>query len=193
MTWSEHLHPRNPDGEFRTSVSFRPPHALVMGYRRVGDHPTGAGREHDNGGSMPMSAHPDAGGLWIDPNRPGSKHAPAYRNDMGWLVTDLKPKPSRSSRLKGAVQERRRGDTRGRGDGLVIERSTTMRDVRTGDTYRERSGGFGYGTRGESATVSAPAFVAQMKRARPRARQEMVRQPKRRTPRGTVIENWMMG
>lgn len=186
MTWSEHLHPRNPDGEFRTSVSFRPPHALVMGYRRVGDHPTGAGREHDGGGSMPMSAHPEAGGLWIDPNRPGTRHAPAYRNDMGWLVSGLKPKPSRSSRVRGAVKERRSGELRGRPEGAGL--SFTSRSDRVGGES------FGYGARGEGATPGAAgAFVAAMKRAQPRARQEMVRQPKRRTPRGTVIENWMMG
>lgn len=205
MTWDEKLHPRGDGGEFVDSWAAkvrarmgitpdRPPHALVMGYRRVGDHPTGAGREHDHGGTMPVSSHPDAGGLWIDPNRPGPKHAPAYRNDMGWLVGDLTPKRSRSSSRKEELREQRRGGLRGRPD--EVELSTTQGTSKRfgGRGYTERQGSFGYGARGDmSADGPAQAFVGAMKRAQSRARQETGRQAKRRTPRGTVIENWMMG
>lgn len=190
MKWNEKAHPRKPDGEFRESGAGwaaraaermmspsapRPPHAAVLGYRRVGDHPTGAGRLHDSGGTMPMSSHPDAGGLWIDPNRPGTVHAPAYRNDMGWLVSGLQPKVHRTTERKQALQIQRREGMYGSPEGL--DRRELQRG---GEVIGERLGYEG-----------SPEFRTFVKRAKARTLQETQRQPKRRTPRGTAVENWM--
>lgn len=58
-----------------------------------------------------------------------------------------------------------------------------------------REGRLGYGARADvhddEGLIRAAAFVAAMKRVQARGRQENVRTPKRRTPRGTQVEGWM--
>lgn len=130
------------------------PAASRLGYRRVGDHPERLGAADGPGNAyIPRSSHPLAGGLWIDPDHPGTRHAPAYRNDAGHFVGALQPLKHRTVRRKEAVQSRRTEDwTHTPGD---KERVPASDGGKIG--YRE----------GQSA-----AFVLYMKRQRARSRAE---------------------
>lgn len=151
------------------------PEARRKGFVRVGDHPT---RQGAVGGTDPgyytASTHPDAGGVWVDPARPGTDRAPAFRNDFGSLITDLTPPKARSQGRKEMMQSRRREDW-----------------THTPDD-RERvpaSEGGKIGRRLEGAPAAA---VKELRRAQRRARIEgSARQPVRRTPRGTQVDTWM--
>lgn len=103
---------------------------------------------------------------------------------------------SPSMRHNADRMERRRGESRGRPDNPSGADPVLMR--RTPGKAPEEIYGMtlGYGARADWHTSDenierAKLFVALMKRRQPRARQEMDRQPVRRTPRGTKIENWM--
>lgn len=168
----------------------RPPSAAA-GFRRAGDHPGAKGRV---GGAASFrgrpSTHPEAGGLWIDPGNPGTRHSPRYLDDFGSTVTEVRPKTHPSEARKRHIGERRRGDLRGSAEGAEPSWRVPggTGNVRTG------VGWSGYGARIEAAeSGDAAAFVARMKRLQPRIRQETARQPVRRTPRGTKIEDWMRG
>jgi hypothetical protein len=79
-----------------------PPMAARKGYIRVADNPAGEGRSDTSTASYARtfgtSTHPDAGGLWLDPNNPGTRHAPRFHNDGGAPVGGLNPPPTRSER-----------------------------------------------------------------------------------------------
>lgn len=161
----------------------RAPLALQRGYARVGDHPRGVGRAGgDDDGVVTPSTHPQAGGLWIDPANPGTRHAPRYLNDLGQQVSELRPDQSRASRFKSGRQFQRATGMYGSPEGLGYRevRSTQPR-VRVGRRL-------GYGM---AEAEGGAAFIAHMKRMQPRVRQETARQPVRRTPRGTQVEGWM--
>jgi hypothetical protein len=171
------------------SITAEPPWSGQLGYKRVGEHPEARGRV---GGQRSfrglLSVHPEAGGVWIDPKRPGSKHAPRHVDDYGAWLPDLTPKEHPSQARKLDTAERRRGSLRGRsGDADPFYR--IGRGLFREDTVG--SGGFGYGARSEGGGEASAVFVARMKRIQPRTRQETARQPVRRTPRGTKVENWM--
>lgn len=178
------------EGAYTTSA----PLAAKRRFRRVGNHPQHEGQVGTGAGSYATpSTHLLAGGLWIDPANPGTRHAPRYVNDHGHMVTGLQPERSRSGRHKDHLQERRRG-------GLVRHPEGAEPNYRIRKGLRgidvEEEGRFGYGARADSLAAEqgrAQAFVALMKRRQPRARQETARQPVRRTPRGTKIEDWMRG
>lgn len=173
-------------------VTDEAPDALKRGYTRVGEHPTGAGKVGGEDSYITPSLHPLAGGLWIDPKRPGTRHAPSYRNDMGHGVSELRPKMQPSYARKDRLQGARRGEYRGRPrgtEGAWFYRQPVAEEGNRRGRYRE--GGFGYGARDEGGGQQAAVFVARMKRRQPRARQETGREAVRRTPRGTKIENWM--
>ena len=186
MTWNEEAHPRNGDGEFthrsaatwaRRVASAMPPVSLARGYRRVGDHPRGVGKVGgEDAGVFSQSTHPLAGGLWIDPQRPGTRHAPRYVNDFGVAVTGLIPKKHNTELHRGAVKGRRREGLFGDPEGLNY-RETRRGGVAVGDRL-------GYGDAPE-------AFNARRKRDQARARLEQPRSQQRRTPRGTHVSGWM--
>jgi len=155
----------------------KPPAAALKGFLRVGDHPQGYGKlgaADPDRDPLPQSAHPDAGGVWVDP-REMSVGRRRYFNDSGWMpVSGYAPK-ARSRRHKEQLQAGR------------------MEDFTCTPADRERrpaseGGKIGYGL-GESE--HAAPFRALMKRAQPRARQEAAREAVRRTPRGVRVENWM--
>jgi hypothetical protein len=201
MKWNPKLHPRDGDnGRFTenwtarlaeqmmaarqrgdVSSAYLPvrhgsdsrPHAANLGYVRVGDHPTRMGAVGGAESYFGSSTHPDAGGVWVDPARPGTSRAPQFRNDYGSPMAQLKPVPSRSQRHKDNLQSRRGEDWSG-----------------TGDRDRRPSGDGGkIGRRLEGAPAAA---VKEMRRAQARARIEgSSRTPKRRTPRGTQVDSWM--
>lgn len=160
-----------------------PPIALARGYTRVGDHPRGVGRVGgDDDGVFTPSTHPQAGGLWVDPAMPGTRHAPRYLNDVGHLVSEVQPDRSRASRFKSDRQFRRATGMYGSPDELNYrEARSTQPRVRLTDRL-------GYGM---AEAEGGAAFVAHMKRVQPRVRQEAAREPVRRTPRGTQVEGWM--
>lgn len=172
--WSEY-------GEFIGNVTDEPPRSLQRGFTRVGDAPDGEGKV---GGADPRyytpSRHPAAGGLWIDPARPGTRHAPRYLNDMGDPMTELLPPKSRSEEHKDELRGRRWFGNFGN-DGIVEH-------VRTRGGKQIGVGRMGYDSEGTSAE-----FLAAMKRKKARTRQERagVVEQRRRTPRGTVVEGWM--
>jgi hypothetical protein len=144
------------------------------GYIRIGDRPDRAGAADGiHSWSVSPSTHPEAGGVWIDPARPGTNHAPTFRNDFGSAISDLRKAPSRSERHKENVQARRTEDWSGTGD----------RDRRLPED------GGKIGRRLEGAPAAA---VKEMRRAQARARREgSYREPTRRTPRGTQVDSWM--
>ena len=80
------------------------PLAMRKGFIRVADHPMGEGRPDTSTASYAStfgtSTHPAAGGLWIDPNNPGTRHAPNFRNDFGVGVSGLRPPRSRTQRFR---------------------------------------------------------------------------------------------
>jgi hypothetical protein len=104
---------------------------------------------------------------------------------------------SPSQLRKRKLQERRSGEDRGRpaeaddSDPWLTRRTPGKRPRETFGT------GPGYVMRSDVHTEKtadrAAVFVARMKQRQPRVRQETARQPVRRTPRGTKIENWMQG
>lgn len=185
-------------GEFITGgpVTDRAPLAAQLGYTRVGDHPEGVGKVDGGSGSyMTPSLHPQAGGLWINPKQPGTPHAPNYRNDLGHGVSGLRPKEQASHRHKNQRLAKRSGQLRTRpqeAEGTWFQHWSMENPLKMGV---QAEGEFGYGARSdahnETSVERAKVFVAQMRRAQPRARQETGRQAVRRTPRGTPIEGWM--
>lgn len=168
----------------------RPPSG-AWGYERVGDHPGHKGRV--GGAKSPRgrsSIHPEAGGLWINRKNPGSKHRPRYLDDFGTPVTGLQPKTHPSEARKDNMIERRRGDLRGRPENESDPKLTRRTPGRARREFYGET--FGYGMRTDTNDrEEATVFTARMKRIQPRVRQETARQPVRRTPRGTKIENWM--
>lgn len=189
-------------GMRRPAASFnsRQPAARTLGYTRVGEHPTGAGTVDGGDTYWTPSTHPDAGGLWINPKDPGTRHEPNYRNDAGHGISGLRKDPSPSRRRKEAITGRRRGEDRMHA--ASVKAGEHGGDVEhyvyrgaPGGLMTERSGTFGYGARGEDSSEHAGVFVAAMKRAKKRARTEgSARRGQRRTPmttRGTVVEDWM--
>lgn len=164
------------------------PESMRQGFKRVGDHPQGRGSINgvDQGSRNALSGHPSAGGVWLDPKRPGTRHKPRLLDDFGHLVSDMQPKPRPSEMRKDAITERRRGDLRGRPAEGEAFFSTGFKD-----TGYIRQGAFGYAARDAGGSEASAVFVARMKRIQPRARQETAREAVRRTPRGTRIENWM--
>lgn len=152
-----------------------PPLAHMRGMVRVGDRPDrqGAADGAHSPGITP-STHPDAGGVWVDPDRPGTNHAPVFRNDNGHAISDLTRTRSKSERHKGTVSERRREDWTGN----------------TGD--RERRGVEDGGKIGRRWENTPEAAIKEMRRAQKRARVEgSAREGIRRTPRGTRVESWL--
>ena len=141
------------------------PNAKRLGYVRVGDHPTRRGAVGgEDSVYFGASSHPDAGGVWIDPKRPGTARAPTFRNDYGSGMPDLIPPKSRSQERGEDIGARRREGREQRAVGGMV------------------------GRRLEGAPEAA---VKEMRRAQARTRAETGRVAKRRTPRGTVIEGWM--
>lgn len=163
-------------------VHERAPYALRAGYRRVGEHPTGQGRAGGENSYLGRSVHLQAGGLWIDPARPGTPHAPRYLNDAGDIVSSLRPEASRSE----AHKDRRRGLRAGKSVGRPAGFDNA--EVRT---FRFSAGVYEPGIMRRPRDEVSAEFLAAMKRLRARARQEQVRDKVRRTPRGTRVEKWM--
>jgi len=151
-----------------------PPEALRKGFVRVGDHPTRMGAVGGEKSYFGSSTHPDAGGIWIDPARPGTTVAPRFLNDYGSSLTQLTPVPSRSQEHKRGASSRRRDDW-----------------THTPDDRERRSSTDG-GKIGRRLDGAPAAAVKEMRRAQARARVEgSSRTPKRRTPRGTQVDGWM--
>lgn len=153
----------------------RRPISGQRGYIRVGDRPDREGAADGiRSGTMSPSTHPEAGGVWIDPARPGTNHAPRFLNDFGASIGSLRPAPSRSERHRDERADRRREDWSGAPAGV--------------DRLSPADGGK-IGRRLEGAPEAA---VKEMRRAQARARMEgSAREARRRTPRGTRVENWM--
>jgi hypothetical protein len=133
-------------------------------------------------------------------HRDESSNGRMYKDDRGGRYSHYGEQVNRtggysrsaSMRSREDRMMRRRGELRGRPDSeWEADRTTTMRTPETG-TYRDWTGGFGYGARSEMAHQgAAEAFVAHMKRVQPRTRQETGRTAARRTPRGTRVSGWM--
>lgn len=190
----------NEYGEYLgRNVSDDRPLAARLGYRRVGEHPQGAGRINGEHIYWSPSTHPDAGGLWINPARPGSRHEPNYLNDMGHGISELRKPKSRSQREKEHVLGFRRGEYRTSPDDAERVYRRVRPATSAGRTVMIRrdweEGRFGYGARADlhddEGLQRANVFVAAMKRVQARGRQENARAPKRRTLRGTQVEGWM--
>ena len=165
----------NEYGERLSGRDVSAPAALRRGYTRVADDSRIGHTERD-------AMHPQGGGLWIDPTRPGTRHAPRYLDDSGHLVAELQPDQARTARRKVSMQFMRSMGMFGSPEGL------TDREVRSTQPRVRTAGRLGYGL---AEAEAGAVFVAHMKRARPRARQETGREGVRRTPRGTPIEQWM--
>lgn len=159
------------------------PTAHRRGFTRVGDHPEGFGRVGgENRGVVVASTHPTAGGLWIDPADPGTRHAPRYLDDLGHRVSQLQPDLSRSLRRKTDQRINKIGTY---GNPAALDR----REVRsTQPRVRVTYDRLGYGM---AEAEGGAVFVAHMKRVQPRVRQETAREAVRRTPRGTTVDSWM--
>lgn len=150
------------------------PTAERLGFVRVGDRPDRQGAaDGAHSWSISPSTHPAAGGVWVDPARPGSNHAPRFLNDNGHAISDLRKAPSKSERHRDDRTARRAEDWAGTPEG--VERQSA------------KDGGK-IGRRFEGAPVAA---VKEMRRAQRRTRAETGRQGVRRTPRGTAVEGWM--
>lgn len=202
MNWNPELHPRDDDnGRFvhnwkkrlaeqldaarrRGEINgYRPethragtgqPYARQLGYVRVGEHPTRMGAVGGQESYFGTSTHPEAGGVWVDPARPGTERAPIFRNDYGSPIGLLRPPDARSKTFKRDRADRRREDY------------TATPDDRE---RRDRGDGGKIGRRLEGAPEAA---VKEMRRAQRRARIEgSARTPVRRTPRGTQVDTWM--
>ena len=157
-----------PDsGRVSTSAA---PRAAQLGYVRVGDHPDRMGRAGGAESYFGTSTHPDAGGVWVDPARPGTRVAPTFRNDFGSPMQQFMLPASRTEQHKRDRYAGRREDL-----------------TRTPDDRERLSTGDGgkIGRRLEGAPESA---VKELRRAQARTRAETARQPVRRTPRGTAVE-----
>ena len=187
MTWREELHPRAGDGEFAHKsmatwahrvASAMPPVSLTKGYRRVGDHPRGVGKVGGEDADLwTPSSHPLAGGLWIDPARPGTRHEPRYLNDAGVRVAGVTPPKHRTQLRQESLKAKRREGAYGSPEEL--------------DHREARRRGQVVGARLGYSDDTPEAFVAHMKRMQPRARQEQPKAKVRRTPRGTRVSGWM--
>lgn len=150
------------------------PRAAQLGYVRVGDHPDRMGLPGGAESYFGTSTHPDAGGVWVDPERPGTQVAPIFRNDFGSPMSQLVAPASRTERHKRDRAEFRREDAAGVPDD------------------RERLGREYGGKIGRRLEGAPEAAVKEMRRAQRRARVEgSARQPVRRTPRGTQVDSWM--
>jgi hypothetical protein len=149
------------------------PEAMRKGFVRVGDHPTRMGAVGGEESYFGSSTHPAAGGVWVDPARPGTSRAPIFRNDFGSAITSLRPAKSRSQQRGEDVNARRREDW------------SKVPDDRERRLAEE---GGKIGRRLEGAPEAA---VKEMRRAQRRTRAETGRVAKRRTPRGTLVEGWM--
>lgn len=197
--WSPRLHPRDGEnGRFTHNwekrlaeqlahasnrrVGYTPdvsrssssaPRAQQLGYVRVGDHPDRMGRPGGAESYFGTSTHPDAGGVWVDPARPGTERAPTFRNDYGSTISQLVAPSSRSEQHKRGRVERRREDWTG-----------TPED-------RERLQPGDGGKIGRRLEGAPEAMVKDMRRAQARTRAETGRVGKRRTPRGTRVDGWM--
>lgn len=201
MSWNAGQHPRDELGRFREnatarlaeqiaaasrrgdfSTGFTPvrqghsgePEAKRRGFVRVGDHPTRMGAVGGQESYFGTSTHPDAGGVWIDPARPGTRVAPRFVNDFGSPIAALKPAKSRSQQRQEDISSRRREDWSSVPEG------------------QERRGGDDGGKIGRRLEGAPEAFVKDMRRAQARSRAESGRTPVRRTPRGTLVEGWMV-
>lgn len=203
MSWNPRLHPRDGEnGRFtrnwearladqltagrrrgEISSSYLPetgragsgqPYAKQLGYVRVGEHPTRMGAVGGQESYFGSTTHPDAGGVWVDPARPGTERAPIFRNDYGSPISALRPPDARSKLHKRDRADPRREDYAG-----------TPQD-------RERRGQDEGGKIGRRLEGAPEAAVKEMRRAQARARVEgSHRVPVRRTPRGTQVESWM--
>lgn len=150
------------------------PHAAGLGYVRVGDHPTRMGAVGGQESYFGSSSHPEAGGVWVDPARPGTSRAPIFRNDFGSPISALRPGKSRSQERKENATSRRREDWTGTPE------------------HRERLAREDGGKIGRRFDGAPEAAVKEMRRAQRRARAEgSARTPVRRTPRGTQVDTWM--
>jgi hypothetical protein len=150
------------------------PYARQLGYVRVGDHPTRMGAVGGEESYFGTSAHPDAGGVWVDPARPGTQVAPTFRNDYGSAIMALAKPASRTEQRKHDVRSRRSDDW-----------SRVPAD-------RERRQPEDGGKIGRRLDGAPEAAVKEMRRAQARARVEAsARRVKRRTPRGTQVDSWM--
>lgn len=150
------------------------PYAKHLGYVRVGDHPDRMGLPGGAESYFGTSTHPEAGGVWIDPARPGTFRSPTFRNDFGSAMTQLTRPSSRSELDRRSRTESRRED---------------WSHVPDDRERRGRDDGGKIGRRLEGAPAAA---VKEMRRAQARARIEgSARAPVRRTPRGTQIDGWM--
>jgi hypothetical protein len=174
----------------KDEYSFQAPIARRRGYTRVGDHPEGAGKvggaTHSHMGTP--SLHPQAGGVWQDPDDPGPKYAPRYVNDAGHSMRVRAPSHSHQRRLDAA--EQRRGANRT----MPEDAEPTFVRRAPGRNRLTTFGTFGYEARyaqDENGDGGAAAFVLGMKRAQARARAEQPKAKKRRTPRGTQVDSWM--
>lgn len=157
-----------------TRGSSSAPYAKQLGYVRVGDHPNRAGAVGGEETYFGVSSHPEAGGIWVDPARPGTQVAPSFRNDFGSPMSQLSPVPSRSEEHKRDRSDRRRYDY-----------------THTPDD-RERLPSEHGGKIGRRLEDAPEAAVKEMRRAQRRARTEgHARTPVRRTPRGTQVDDWM--
>lgn len=150
------------------------PYAEQLGYVRVGEHPDRMGLPGGAESYFGTSTHPDAGGVWINPARPGTQVAPRFLNDYGSPMSQLITRASRTERDKWDRAEGRRAD---------LSHTPEGRDRRTPEE------GGKIGRRLEGAPQAA---VKELRRAQARARVEgSSRTPKRRTPRGTRVDSWM--
>lgn len=160
-----------PDTSRPTSAA---PYAKQLGYVRVGDHPDRMGLPGGAESYFGTSTHPDAGGVWVDPARPGTQVAPVFRNDHGSAMSQLTKLKSRTERRKADLRSRRREDWSKVPDG------------------RERLLAEHGGKIGRRLEGAPEAAIKELRRAQARARREgSYREPKRRTPRGTQVDSWM--
>lgn len=141
------------------------PRARSLGHVRVGEHPDRMGLPGGAESYFGTSTHPDAGGVWVDPSRPGTQVAPRFLNDFGSPMRQLVKPPSRSEQRKRDVSARRRDPRESSIDGGKV---------------------------GRRLAGAPEAAVKEVRRAQRRARVEgSARTPKRRTPGGTQVDGWM--
>lgn len=162
-------------------VTSEPPASLRRGFTRVGEHPTGFGSVHGSSAQYGTpSTHPWAGGVWINPKNPGTRHAPRYLDDLGHGISEMRPEQHRSEKHKRFLQSDRYENPQHSNEN--VEHETVWRGKR-------RPGQLGYGT---MQNDKAGEFVVWMKRVKARARVEAAPKTQvRRTPRGTRVEGWM--
>lgn len=171
------------------------PRAKQLGYVRVGEHPDRMGAPGGAESYFGTSTHPDAGGVWVDPQRPGTHIAPRFLNDWGSAMSQLilPPSPTEGHKRDRAVKRREdrtytdesRERTPAR-KGAVGPRSQAIPGVTAFRAAREPGGKIGRRLEG-----APEAAVKEMRRAQARTRAETGRKVKRRTPGGTTVDAWM--